>query len=127
MNVKGLSQKEFDTLSASIRKAFGDKDGGMMAIAKAVAPAIYDAIEEKEIASLLLTQHVLPKGESAKYDKVREVKAYWIAKGGQSLPPRKRGCTSPMLMMKKLNSPSTEWLPLQRWIYPFCRTVIFTV
>ena len=54
-----------------------------MAIAKAVAPAIYDAIEEKEIASLLLTQHVLPKGESAKYDKIREVNAYWVAKGGQ--------------------------------------------
>ena len=54
-----------------------------MAIVKAVAPAIYDAIEEKEVASLLLTQHVLPKGESAKYDKVREVKAYWVAKGGQ--------------------------------------------
>ena len=83
MNVKGLSQKEMDTLSADIRKAFGDKDGGMMAIAAAVAPAIYDAIEEREIASLLLTQHNLPKGESAKYDKIREVKAYWVAKGGQ--------------------------------------------
>ena len=83
MNVKGLSQKELDALSADIRKAFGDKDGGMMAIAKAVAPAIYDAIQEKEIASLLLTQHNLPKGEPAKYDKIREVKAYWIAKGGR--------------------------------------------
>ena len=83
MNVKGLSQKELEALSADIRQAFADKDGGMMAIAKAVAPAIYDAIQEKEIASLLLTQHNLPKGESAKYDKIREVKTYWIAKGGQ--------------------------------------------
>ncbi|MBC8204178.1 MAG: hypothetical protein H8E87_01560 [FCB group bacterium] len=83
MNVKGLSQKELEALAADIRKAFGDKDGGMMAIAAAVAPAIYDAIVEKEIASLLLTQHILPKGEAAKYDKVREVKAYWVAKGGQ--------------------------------------------
>jgi len=83
MNVKGLSQKEFETLSADIRKAFADKDGGMMAIAAAIAPAIYDAIVEKEIASLLLTQHNLPKGEPAKYDKIREVKAYWIAKGGR--------------------------------------------
>ena len=83
MNVKGLSQKEFDAVSADIRKAFADKEGGMMAIAAAVAPAIYDAIQEKEIASLLLTQHVLPKGEPAKYDKIREVKAYWVAKGGQ--------------------------------------------
>jgi len=83
MNVKGLSQKEFDALSADIRKAFADKDGGMMAIAAAIAPAIYDAIVEKEIASLLLTQHNLPKGEPAKYDKIREVKAYWIAKGGR--------------------------------------------
>ena len=83
MNVKGLSQKEFEALSADIRKAFADKDGGMMAIATAIAPAIYDAIQEKEIASLLLTQHNLPKGEAAKYDKIREVKAYWIAKGGR--------------------------------------------
>jgi len=83
MNVKGLSQKEFEALSAEIRKAFADKEGGMMAIAAAIAPAIYDAIAEKEIASLLLTQHNLPKGEPAKYDKIREVKAYWIAKGGR--------------------------------------------
>ena len=83
MNVKGLSQKEFDALSAELRKAFADKDGGMMAIASAIAPAIYDAIQEKEIASLLLTQHNLPKGEPAKYDKIREVKAHWIAKGGK--------------------------------------------
>ena len=83
MNVKGLSQKEFEALSADIRKAFADKEGGMMAIAAAIAPAIYDAIVEKEIASLLLTQHNLPKGEPAKYDKIREVKAYWIAKGGR--------------------------------------------
>jgi hypothetical protein len=83
MNVKGLSQKEFNALSAEIRKAFADKEGGMMAIAAAIAPAIYDAIVEKEIASLLLTQHNLPKGEAAKYDKIREVKAYWIAKGGR--------------------------------------------
>ena len=32
---------------------------------------------------MLLTQHILPKGEAAKYDKVREVKAYWVARGGQ--------------------------------------------
>ena len=83
MNVKGLSQKELEALSADVRKAFGNKDGGMMAIAAAIAPAIYDAIVEKEIASLLLTQHNLPKGEAAKYDKIREVKAYWVAKGGQ--------------------------------------------
>ncbi len=83
MNVKGLSQKELAALSADIRKAFADKEGGMMAIAKAVAPAIYDAIQEKEIASLLLTQHNLPKGEAARYNKIREVKAYWIGKGGQ--------------------------------------------
>jgi len=83
MNVKGLSQKEFETLSAEIRRAFADKEGGMKAIAAAIAPAIYDAIVEKEIASLLLTQHNLPKGEPAKYDKIREVKAYWIAKGGR--------------------------------------------
>jgi len=83
MNVKGLSKKEFETLSAEIRKAFADKEGGMMSIAAAIAPAIYDAIAEKEIASLLLTQHNLPKGEAAKYDKIREVKAYWIAKGGR--------------------------------------------
>jgi len=83
MNVKGLSPKEMEALSADIRKAFADKESGMMAIAAAIAPAIYDAIVEKEIASLLLTQHNLPKGEPAKYDKIREVKAYWIAKGGR--------------------------------------------
>ena len=83
MNVKGLSPREMEALSAEIRQAYGDKNGGMMAIAKAIAPAIYDAIEEKEIASLLLSQHNLPRGEAAKYDKIKEVKAYWIAKGGQ--------------------------------------------
>ena len=126
MNVKGLSQKELEALAADIRKAFGDKDGGMMAIAAAVAPAIYDAIVEKEIASLLLTQHILPKGEAAKYDKVREVKAYWVAKGGQSLPTRKRGCTSPISTTKRWNSPSTEWRRRLMWISLFCKTGIFT-
>ena len=93
----------------------------MVAIAKVVAPAIYDAIEEKEIASLLLTQHVLPKGESAKYDKVREVKAYWIAKGGQ-------------VHQSNINDEEVEFtidppyggLPRRRWIFPFYRTAIFT-
>ena len=83
MNVKGLSQKEMEALSSDIRQAFADKNSGMTAIASAIAPAIYDAIEEREIASLLLTQHNLPKGEAAKYDKIKEVNAYWIAKGGQ--------------------------------------------
>jgi len=83
MNVKGMTPKEMEAISADIRKAFADKDGGMMAIAAAIAPAIYDAVAEKEIASLLLTQHNLPKGEPAKYDKIKEVKAYWIAKGGR--------------------------------------------
>ena len=83
MKIKGMKQKEMDAISADIRQAFGNKDGGMMAIAKAISPAIYDAIEEKEIASLLLTKHNLPKGEAAKYDKIREIKAYWIAKGGR--------------------------------------------
>jgi len=46
-------------------------------------PPIYDEIKQKEIATLLLAEHKLPKGEPARYNKAPEVRAYWIGAGGQ--------------------------------------------
>jgi len=52
---------------------------GMQALAAAVQPVIQNRIMVKNITSLLLTEHDLPIGETAHYEKARLVMAYWIA------------------------------------------------
>jgi hypothetical protein len=56
---------------------------GMRALAAAIATPIEQEIARKEISSLLLTQHTLPKGERPLYQKKPRVKAYWISTEGE--------------------------------------------
>lgn len=56
---------------------------GMRALAAAIAAPIEQEIARKEISSLLLTQHTLPKGERPLYQKKPRVKAYWISTEGE--------------------------------------------
>jgi len=57
---------------------------GMRALAAAIAEPIEQEIKRKEITSLLLTQHTLPKGERPIYQKKPKVKAYWISNEGEA-------------------------------------------
>jgi len=57
---------------------------GMRALAAAIADPIEQEIKRKEITSLLLTQHTLPKGERPIYQKKPKVKAYWISTEGEA-------------------------------------------
>ncbi len=83
MKTKAITQEQFDAIAADIREAYGMGPDGLRTIAASIAPAIYDEIKQKEIASLLLTENKLPKGEPARYNKIKEVRAFWIASGGQ--------------------------------------------
>jgi len=57
---------------------------GMRALAAAIAAPIEQEIKRKEISSLLLTRHTLPKGERPIYQKKPTVKAHWISKDGEA-------------------------------------------
>ena len=83
MKTKGISPERFEAIAADLREAYGMGPEGLRTIAASIAPPIYDEIRQKEIASLLLTENKLPKGEPARYNKIKEVRAYWIASGGQ--------------------------------------------
>ena len=83
MKTKVITPEKFDAIGADIREAYGMGADGLRTIAASIAPPIYDEIRQKEIASLLLTENKLPKGEPARYAKIKEVQAFWIATGGQ--------------------------------------------
>ncbi|MDK9699953.1 MAG: hypothetical protein OEM52_07410 [bacterium] len=55
---------------------------GKHAMAEAIAPPIEMEINRRIITPLLLTEHPLPPGQPAKYQKVPGIKAHWIATGG---------------------------------------------
>jgi hypothetical protein len=57
---------------------------GLRALAAAIADPIEQEIKRKEITSLLLTQHTLPRGERPVYQKKPKVKAYWISTEGKA-------------------------------------------
>ena len=83
MKTKAITPQQFEAIGADLRDAFAMGSGGLRTIAASIAPPIYDEIRQKEIASLLLTENKLPKGEPARYAKIKEVQAFWIATGGQ--------------------------------------------
>jgi len=56
----------------------------MQALAAAIAAPIEQEIRRKEISSLLLTKHTLPKGERPVYQKKPTVKAHWISTEGEA-------------------------------------------
>ncbi|MHB9036954.1 MAG: HK97-fold major capsid protein [Armatimonadota bacterium] len=77
------SQEYMETMARLMSEALESPDG-MRALAAAIASPIEQEISRKEITSLLLTQHTLPKGERPIYQKKPKVKAYWISTEGEA-------------------------------------------
>lgn len=77
------SQQYMETMARLMSEALESPDG-MRALAAAIADPIEQEIKRKEITSLLLTQHTLPKGERPIYQKKPKVKAYWISNEGEA-------------------------------------------
>jgi len=77
------SQEFMETMGRLMRRALESPEG-MRALAAAIAAPIEQDIARKEITSLLLTKHNLPKGERAVYQKRPRLKAYWISKEGEA-------------------------------------------
>ena len=77
------SQEFMESMAKLMREALESPDG-MRALAAAIAAPIEQDIKRKEITSLLLTKHNLPKGERALYQKKPLLKAYWISKDGEA-------------------------------------------
>ena len=77
------SQEYMETMARLMTEALESPDG-MRALAAAIAEPIEQEIKRKEISSLLLTQHTLPKGERPIYQKKPKVKAYWISTEGEA-------------------------------------------
>jgi len=79
-----VSTPEFMEAMAKLMQEALDSQEGMRALAAAIAAPIEQEIKRKEISSLLLTRHNLPKGERPVYQKKPRVKAYWISKEGEA-------------------------------------------
>jgi len=77
------SQEFMDSMGKLMREALESPEG-MRALAAAIAAPIEADIARKEITSLLLTKHNLPKGERAVYQKKPALKAYFISKEGEA-------------------------------------------
>ena len=77
------SQKYMAAMAALMTEALESPEG-LQALAAAIARPIEQEIKRKEISSLLLTRHVLPKGERPIYQKKPKVKAYWISTEGEA-------------------------------------------
>ncbi len=77
------SQEYMETMAQLMTEALESPEG-MQALAAAIAAPIEQEIRRKEISSLLLTRHTLPKGERPLYQKKPTVKAHWISKDGEA-------------------------------------------
>ena len=77
------SQEYMETMARLMSEALESPEG-MRALAAAIAAPIEQEIKRKEISSLLLTKHTLPKGERPVYQKKPTVKAHWISKDGDA-------------------------------------------
>ncbi len=77
------SQQYLETMARLMSEALESPDG-MRALAAAIARPIEQEIKRKEISSLLLTRHTLPKGERPLYQKKPKVRAYWISNEGDA-------------------------------------------
>lgn len=78
-----MTQEFMKEMAALMTQAL-ESEEGMRALAAAIAPPIEQAIAVKEISSLLLNEHVLPKGERPIYQKKPTAKAFWISKEGEA-------------------------------------------
>ncbi len=81
--VKTDSQEFMEKMGVLMRRALESPEG-MRALAAAIAAPIEQDIARKEITSLLLTKHNLPKGERPVYQKRPRLKAYWVSKDGEA-------------------------------------------
>jgi hypothetical protein len=77
------SQEYMQSMARLMSEALESPEG-LHALAAAIAAPIEQEIKRKEISSLLLTSHTLPKGERPVYQKKPRVKAYWISKEGEA-------------------------------------------
>ena len=77
------SQEYMEAMGRLMSEALGTHDG-LRALAAAIADPIEQEIKRKEITSLLLTQHTLPRGERPVYQKKPKVRAYWISTEGKA-------------------------------------------
>lgn len=77
------SQEYMETMAQLMTEALESTEG-MQALAAAIAAPIEQEVKRKEISSLLLTRHTLPKGERPVYQKKPTVKAHWISKDGEA-------------------------------------------
>ncbi|MHB1000761.1 MAG: HK97-fold major capsid protein [Armatimonadota bacterium] len=82
-NINIHSQEYMETMARLMSEALESPDE-MRALAAAITAPIEQEIKRKEITSLLLTQHTLPKGERPIYQKKPKVKAYWISTEGEA-------------------------------------------
>jgi len=80
-----VHSEEFMALMAALMTEAAATPEGLRALAAAIAPPIEQEIKRREITPLLLTQHKLPVGEPAKYQKRPQLKAYWISKDGDAV------------------------------------------
>ena len=76
---------EFMAAMAKLMSEAAETPDGLRALAAAIAAPIEREIKQREITPLLLTQHNLPVGEPAKYQKRPDMKAYWISKDGDAV------------------------------------------
>jgi len=77
------SQEYMETMGRLMSEALESPEG-MRALAAAIAAPIEQEIKRREISSLLLTKHTLPKGERPVYQKKPKLKAYWISTEGEA-------------------------------------------
>jgi hypothetical protein len=80
-----VNSREFMEMMQRLMAEAAESPEGLKALAAAIAPPIEMEIKRREITSLLLTQHNLPVGEVAKYQKKIDVAAYWISKDGDAV------------------------------------------
>ncbi len=81
--MKTTMNQAYMTRMAQLMSQALESPEGMRALAAAISAPIEQEIARKEISSLLLTQHTLPKGERPLYQKKPRVKAYWISTEGE--------------------------------------------
>ena len=77
------SQEYLEAMAALMSEAVESPEG-LRALAAAIAAPVEQEIARKEISSLLLTKHTLPKGERPIYQKKPTLKAYWISEDGEA-------------------------------------------
>jgi len=77
------SQEYLEAMAALMSEAVETPEG-LRALAAAIADPIAQEIDRKEISSLLLTKHTLPKGERPVYQKRPTLNAYWISEDGEA-------------------------------------------